>query len=374
MNRLAHEKKVAILLNALGKDAVDPALQLLDPKVSKAIRSELKNIENSPPRVTVVEEVLDDFERFFKFAVEAAGVDTYWSKLAETENANSLKFPGPTREPREAAMGGTDSGSDLENESIQSAVGKSKFGQGNDLDDDDEVVDNSPSFRVFTPSDDEKHDLRRLHPVQIAEALKNERVKTMALVLDCLDQKRKAAVIELLPREIHGELLSLLLSDINVPEELLSRIIRTVVTNALTVDKPKDEAPDPFEAIAGVLRELPRETRNNMMNHLREKSEDDALKVQRLLYLFEDVVNYDDKSIQKILAEVDKGQLVISLQPASDEIKDRILDNLSKRAKESLIEELELLGKQADALVKEAQSSVAEVIANLDQADQLEFI
>jgi len=374
MNRLAHEKKVAILLNALGKDAVDPALQLLDPKVSKAIRSELKNIENSPPRVTVVEEVLDDFERFFKFAVEAAGVDTYWSKLAETENANSLKFPAPTREPGEAAMGGADSGSDLENESIQSAVGKSKFGQGNDLDDDDEVVDNSPSFRVFTPSDDEKHDLRRLHPVQIAEALKNERVKTMALVLNCLDQKRKAAVIELLPREIHGELLSLLLSEINVPEELLSRIIRTVVTNALTVDKPKDEAPDPFEAIAGVLRELPRETRNNMMNHLREKSEDDALKVQRLLYLFEDVVNYDDKSIQKILAEVDKGQLVISLQPASDEIKDRILDNLSKRAKESLIEELELLGKQADALVKEAQSSVAEVIANLDQADQLEFI
>lgn len=373
MNQLAHEKKVAILLNALGKDAVDPALKLLDPKVSKKIRSELKKIEDSPPRVTVVDEVLDDFERFFKFAVEAAGVDTYWSKLAETENGQSLKFPGTTNDRKGSEIG--ENRSSLANESIQSAVGKNKSGQVDILiDDDDEIVDNSPSFRVFTPSDDEKHDLRRLHPVQIAEALKNERVKTMALVLDCLNQKRKAAVIELLPREIQGELLSLLLSDINVPEELLSRIIRTVVTNALTVDKPKDEAPDPFEAIAGVLRELPRETRNNMMNHLREKNEEDAIKVQRLLYLFEDIVNYEDKSIQKILAEVDKGQLVIALQPASEEIKGRILDNLSKRAKESLNDELELLGKQTDAMVKEAQSSVAEVIANLDQADQLELI
>lgn len=374
MNQLAHEKKVAILLNALGKDAVDPALQLLDPKVSKAIRSELKKIEDSPPRVTVVDEVLDDFERFFKFAVEAAGVDTYWSKLAETENGQSLKFPGTTNDRKGSEIGDNRSGSGLTNKSTNS-VGKNQSGQIDILiDDDDEVVDNSPSFRVFTPSDDEKHDLRRLHPVQIAEALKNERVKTMALVLDCLNQKRKAAVIELLPQEIQGELLSLLLSDINVPEDLLSRIIRTVVTNALTVEKPKDEAPDPFEAIAGVLRELPRETRNNMMNHLREKNEEDAIKVQRLLYLFEDIINYDDKSIQKILAEVDKGQLVIALHQASDEIKGRIFDNLSKRAKESLNEELELLGKQTDAMVKEAQNSVAEVIANLDQADQLELI
>lgn len=374
MNQLAHEKKVAILLNALGKDAVDPALKLLDPKVSKAIRSELKKIEDSPPRVTVVDEVLDDFERFFKFAVEAAGVDTYWSKLAETENGQSLKFPGTTNDRKGSEIGDNRSGSGLTNKSTNS-VGKNQSGQIDILiDDDDEVVDNSPSFRVFTPSDDEKHDLRRLHPVQIAEALKNERVKTMALVLDCLNQKRKAAVIELLPQEIQGELLSLLLSDINVPEDLLSRIIRTVVTNALTVEKPKDEAPDPFEAIAGVLRELPRETRNNMMNHLREKNEEDAIKVQRLLYLFEDIINYDDKSIQKILAEVDKGQLVIALHQASDEIKGRIFDNLSKRAKESLNEELELLGKQTDAMVKEAQNSVAEVIANLDQADQLELI
>lgn len=374
MEQLAHEKKVAILLNVLGKDAVDPALKLLEPKVSKAIRSELKNIEDSPPKVTVIDEVLDDFERFFKFAVEAAGVDTYWSKLSDKEDIKSLKFPGQsTDNSTQEENGATASDSDPENETIQSAVGKAASTKPAD-EEDEEIVDDSPTFRIFTPSDDEKRDLRRLHPVQIAEALKNERVKTMALVLECLDKKRKAAVIELLPAEIHGELLSLLLAEIKIPEELLSRIIRTVVANALAVEKPRDEAPDPFEAIAGVLRELPRATRNNMMTHLREKSEEDAIKVQRLLYLFEDVVNYDDKSIQKILAEVDKGQLVISLQPASDEIKDRILDNLSKRAKESLLEELELLGKQTEAIVKEAQSSVAEVIANLDQADQLELI
>ena len=83
--------------------------------------------------------------------------------------------------------------------------------------------------------------------------------------------------------------------------------------------------------------------------------------------------DYDDKSVQKILAEVDKSQLVIALQPSSEEIKNKVFDNLSKRAKLSLEEELELMGKPSSEAVKQAQDIIAEIIGRLDQAEQLEL-
>lgn len=83
---------------------------------------------------------------------------------------------------------------------------------------------------------------------------------------------------------------------------------------------------------------------------------------------------YDDRSIQKILGETDKGQLIIALQAADDEVTERVLENLSKRAKESLIEEMDLLGKQSIDAVEEARAAVTDVIATLDQSDQLELL
>ena len=252
-------------------------------------------------------------------------------------------------------------------------LGLNYGGVSHEIEDAEQRLPDKPKFRIFEPTEDEVEDLNRLHPLQIAEALRGERTKTMAIILNCLEKSRKAEVIDNLPAEIHGELVSLLISDMSVQPELLRRMVRTVVEKAMTVESPEEEIADPLESIAGVMRELPRATRNNMLNHLRETDEENADRIQKLLFLFTDILNYDDKSVQKILAEVDKSQLVIALQPSSEEIKNKVFDNLSKRAKLSLEEELELMGKPSSEAVKQAQDIIAEIIGRLDQAEQLEL-
>lgn len=363
---LDRTEKVAILLHTLGADTVDAALGALKGKKADEVRNRVKAIEESPPSVSVVEEVLEEFATFFTFAVKAANAESYWDEF--TEN-NGLRIADTDDDSADDRL--EDSIVEVEPEPAK----KEEIRTPTYIEDDEEDEDDAdgPSFRIFEPTENEMRDLRKLHAAQIAGALKGERPKTIAIVLKCLSKRKNASVIERLPEEIHGELLALMLSEIKIPSSLLKKIIRTVVRKALTVEKPEEEAENPLLAIAGVLRELPREVRNNMMSHLREKNEEEADELQKMLYLFEDIGNYGDRSIQKILAEVDKGQLVIALHSATSVLRDRVLGNLSKRAKESLIEELELLGKQPEEVVKEAQDSIAEVIANLDQADELEI-
>lgn len=355
---MEHDDKVAILLHALGEETVAPALKILDPTKSKAIKARVAELESSPPKLEQIEEVVDDFERFFKFAIEAAGAQNYWSHLTAKINEDVAAQKGAADEDEDPhGLGLTYGGKSL---------------KPVEEEEEDETAEKI-KFKVFQPSDDEIEDLNRLHPVQIAEALKGERTKTIAIVLNCLEKDKKAKTIEQVPEELQGELLKLFISDLDIQPQLLRRMIRTVVDKALTIESPEEDSVDPLESVASVMRELPRSTRNNMLNQLRESDEDSANKIQKLMYVFEDIVKYDDKSTQKILAEVDKNQLVIALQPASDEIKDKILENLSKRAKESMQEELELLGKPADAEVKISQDAIAEVISKLDQAEQLEL-
>ena len=353
---IEHEEKVAILLHVLGGPTVEPALKMLEPEKAEAIRARLSKLKEFPPSVKRIEGVVDDFERFFKFAVEAAGAQNYWSQLTVEHEEIETNAKNSEDEVEEVV-----------------GLGLNYGGVSHEIEDAEQRLPDKPKFRIFEPTEDEVEDLNRLHPLQIAEALRGERTKTMAIILNCLEKSRKAEVIDNLPAEIHGELVSLLISDMSVQPELLRRMVRTVVEKAMTVESPEEEIVDPLESIAGVMRELPRATRNNMLNHLRETDEENADRIQKLLFLFTDILNYDDKSVQKILAEVDKSQLVIALQPSSEEIKNKVFDNLSKRAKLSLEEELELMGKPSSEAVKQAQDIIAEIIGRLDQAEQLEL-
>ena len=90
-----------------------------------------------------------------------------------------------------------------------------------------------------------------------------------------------------------------------------------------------------------------------------------------LLYQFEDLLLIEDRSIQKLLAEIDSKTLGLALKDAPQEISEKVMGNLSKRARESLTEEISFLGLVPSAELQRAQKAVVEVIQRLDQAGEL---
>jgi len=347
----SQEQKAAILLATLGEDAIAPALQSVDESRSKKIRNLITEFNESPYEPAQVEEVIQDFERYFKFAIQAAGADSFWTRFVkdqeELEESKSENGDANAESNSAAEF-------EMEYEDTSSESGEPQ-----------------PRFRIFQPTDDAIADLNRLHPIQSATALKTEQPKTIALVLNCLPPAKTADVVELLPEELQSPVIENMLANHSASETLLNRIVRATVEKGLAIETPEVVAPDTDDKVAGVLRELPRNIRSKMVQNLAESDPETAERIQKLLYVFDDLMKYDDRSIQKILGEVDKAQLMNALQDAEEDLKNKLLNNLSKRARDTLMEELEFHPNQPDQIVDEARSSIAEIIAKLDAADQI---
>ena len=107
------------------------------------------------------------------------------------------------------------------------------------------------------------------------------------------------------------------------------------------------------------------------MEKLKETDPDTAARLQDLLYVFDDIVQYDNRSVQKLLSQVDTQLLVVALQDVDETISARIFENLSKRATAALQEEMEFRQSASDDEVNAARKDIGQLIAQLDANGEL---
>jgi len=96
-----------------------------------------------------------------------------------------------------------------------------------------------------------------------------------------------------------------------------------------------------------------------------------AEEVKNLLFVFEDVINLDDRAIQRILKEVEAKDLALALKTANEELLQRVYKNMSTRAASTLREDIEVLGPQRMREVGKAQQNIVDVIRSLEENGQI---
>jgi len=315
--------KLAILLNTLGHEAADAALSGLPAERTAAVRQHLEEFEVEQPSLQAIEAALDEFEVFLNFAV-----DTLQLPARIAPSALDSGFGGRPQPPK-------------------------------------------TELKIFEPTDDPFYDLNRLNPGQIAAALAQERPKTISIVLSQLDRQLVAATIDLLPEQMQSEVFMLLKTAERPQADLIQRVARKIVEKAAAAEPLKTDEPDADEKLAQLLRELPKKTRSRLVDEIQAKDEATAQRLQDLLYLFEDIVLYDNRSAQKILGAIETPTLVKALQDADDAVHNKIFDNLSKRASETLKEELTYATKISEEEVLAARQEIAKTIGQLDSAGEI---
>jgi flagellar motor switch protein FliG len=122
------------------------------------------------------------------------------------------------------------------------------------------------------------------------------------------------------------------------------------------------------ETTARVLGRMPRERNTTVLGNIREKETELADKLQRLMVVFDDLVQLEDKAVQALLRVVDRADLVLALKGASSDLRERFLKNLSSRAAQDLLEELEIASSVRKSQVREAQEKI--VMAAQKLADE----
>ena len=215
--------------------------------------------------------------------------------------------------------------------------------------------------------------LRGSSPEQIYAFLRNEHPQTFALVLVHLPTNDLAArVLQLLPPDEQADVATrVALMGQTSPEivndvaAIMEKRLETVLTH-----ESYNEAGG-VRSLAQILNSTERGLEKHILAHLAEESQELAEEVRSLLFVFEDLLALDDRSIQLVLRDVDQKDLALALRGTTPEVRERVLANMSTRAAEVLREEMELMPPQRRRFVEEAQARIVAIVRKLEDADEI---
>jgi flagellar motor switch protein FliG len=210
--------------------------------------------------------------------------------------------------------------------------------------------------------------LRRTPPEQIVTFLRNEAPQTVALVVANLHTTLAAQVLSALPDVDQAEI-ALRIARMGETSPDVVKQVETVMRHKLaSVVQQEYSAAGGIKSLAEILNKADRSTERNVLDSLGQVSEELSAEVRRLLFVFEDITKLDDRSIQLVLREADQKDLALALRGVSEDVKERILANMSERGAQMLVEEMEFQPPQRKRVVEEAQGRVVAIVRRLEEA------
>jgi flagellar motor switch protein FliG len=211
--------------------------------------------------------------------------------------------------------------------------------------------------------------LKGVDPKQLLNFVQKEHPQTIALVLSQLEAEQAALVMSELPENIRIEVAYRMATLDQVSPDVI-RGIEEVLETKIDFDIGTRKLGGP-KAVAAILNMVGRNAEKSIMDDLREIDNQLATEIKNLMFVFEDIVFLDDKGIQRVLKDINSGDLALALKAASDELKERILSNISSRAAENLMEEIQYLGPVRLRDVEEAQKRIVDAVRALDEAGEI---
>jgi len=210
--------------------------------------------------------------------------------------------------------------------------------------------------------------LRRTPPEQIQAFLAGESTHTLALVLANMSTSIGAQVLAQLPPEQQAEV-AIKIAEMSETSPEVIKDVEAVMRNKLSLVKSEDYAASGgVKGLADILNSADRATERNVIETLAQKDSQLAEEIRMLLFVFEDIVKIDDRGVQLVLKDVDQKDLALALRGVSEEVKQKILGNMSQRGAEMLIEEMEYQPPQRRSIIEEAQGRIVATIRRLEDS------
>jgi flagellar motor switch protein FliG len=230
-----------------------------------------------------------------------------------------------------------------------------------------EKIAKSQNTRVRVPF----KSIRKMDPELIISILINEHPQTIALIMAYLDTQKAAQVLTSLPEELQIEVSRRISVMKTAPANVIEQIEGVVNERIASISNSKFTDVGGITTIVDILNAVDRTNQKNILSGLGLESPELAQEIRDGLFVFDDVVKLSDPDIQRVLRDVEQKNLAVALKGVSDELKNRITNNISKRARELLEEEMEYLGPLRLSEIEEAQMTIVATIRDLDEAGEI---
>ncbi len=213
--------------------------------------------------------------------------------------------------------------------------------------------------------------IRKANYKNLMMMLQNEHPQTIAFVLSYAKAEQTSKIISELPKEIQFDVIKRIATVNSVSPEIVS-IIESVLEKRFSAVVAVDMTEiGGVNYVADVMNSTDRTTEKFIFDELNKNDPELSDEIRKLMFVFEDIVKIDDMAIQRVLRDVDTQQLAIAIKGSNEDVKAVLLNNVSSRARESILEDIQYLRNVRLKDVEEAQQSIVNVIRTLEETGEI---
>ncbi len=321
LNKLTGKQKAAILLISLGPELSSQLFKHFRDEDIEELTLEIAGMRRVSPEIR--DDVLEEFNEMF---------------LAQVY----------------LEQGGIDYARDL----LEKAVGADKA---------NEIIQRLTASLQVRPFDF----ARKTDPSQLLNFIQNEHPQTIALILAYLNSEQSSMILSALPPEKQVDVAKRLATLDRTTPEVLEEIESTLEQRLSAFAVDDYTMAGGIDSAVEILSQVDRATERTIIDALEEEDPELAEEIRKRMFVFEDIISLDDRSIQKILREIESKELAKALKTSSEEVAERVYKNMSKRAAEMLKEDIEFMGPVRLREIEESQQKVVAVIRRLEEAGEI---
>lgn len=213
--------------------------------------------------------------------------------------------------------------------------------------------------------------VRKTDPNQLLNFIQGEQPQTIALILAYLDPEKASIILSSLSPERQSDVARRIAIMDRTSPEVIKEVERVLERKLSTVVAQDYTTAGGIQNVVEILNRVDRGTEKSIMETLEILDPALAEEIKKRMFVFEDIIQLDDRAIQQVLREVNSQDLVLALKGAREEVEQKILRNMSKRAADMLKEDIEFMGPVRLRDVEEAQQRIVNVIRKLEESGEI---
>lgn len=198
-----------------------------------------------------------------------------------------------------------------------------------------------------------------------------EHPQTIALIMSHLPSPLAAELLSGLPSQKQLEVIRRVANMEQTSPEVVRDVEKSLELRMKSTFSQQLEKAGGVSAVAQILNVTDRMTNKAILENLEQEDNELVDQIRRLMFVFDDLLKLDDKSIQSLLKEVENSQWALALKGASEELKAKVLGNLSQRAAAMLVEEMQYLGPVRVSDVEAVQQVIVDTVRRLEDAGEI---
>jgi flagellar motor switch protein FliG len=214
-------------------------------------------------------------------------------------------------------------------------------------------------------------DISEMEGRQIFNLVKNEQPQTISFVLSYLEPAKSSQIFTLLSPDMREEVIERLGTIESTSLELVGKIVRSLGKHFDTKARPTFHHSGGIRAVADLLNNLDKEMSKGLLVRLEERNAALGGLVRKKMFSFEDLNRLQSADLQRVLREVDSNNLAVAMKSASEGLREKLFASISKRAAESLRDEISMLGPVRLKDVETAQDAIIHIVHRLEEEGQV---